>query len=39
VISAVQGVIVGTIIHSLVHREHVHGGHAQHHHHGDDSDR
>jgi hypothetical protein len=36
-ISAVQGVIVGTIIHSLVHREHVHGGHAQHHHHGDDS--
>jgi hypothetical protein len=36
-ISAVQGVIVGTIIHSLVHREHVHGGHAQHHHHGGDS--
>lgn len=24
-IAAVQGVIVGTIIHSLVHREHVHG--------------
>jgi len=35
VISAVQGVIVGTIIHSLVHREHVHGGHAHHHHGGD----
>jgi hypothetical protein len=27
VISAVQGVIVGTIIHSLVHRGHVHGSH------------
>jgi hypothetical protein len=27
VIAAVQGVIVGTIIHSLVHREHVHSGH------------
>jgi len=27
VISAVQGVIIGTIIHSLVHREHVHGSH------------
>jgi len=26
-ISAVQGVIVGTIIHSLVHREHVHSDH------------
>ncbi len=26
-ISAVQGVIVGTIIHSLVHREHVRAGH------------
>jgi hypothetical protein len=38
VISAMQGVIVGTIIHSLVHREHVHGGHAQHHHHGSGSD-
>jgi hypothetical protein len=24
VVSAVQGVIVGTIIHGLVHREHVH---------------
>ncbi len=33
VISAVQGVIVGTIIHSLVHREHVQGGHG--HDHGD----
>jgi hypothetical protein len=27
VIAAVQGVIVGTIIHSLVHREHVHRDH------------
>lgn len=27
VIAAVQGVIVGTIIHSLVHREHVHRNH------------
>jgi len=27
VIAAVQGVIVGTIIHSLVHREHVHSDH------------
>jgi hypothetical protein len=27
-IAAVQGVIIGTIIHSLVHREHVHGPHA-----------
>ena len=27
IIAAVQGVIVGTIIHSLVHREHVHSGH------------
>jgi len=26
-IAAIQGVIVGTIIHSLVHREHVHGKH------------
>jgi hypothetical protein len=26
-IAAVQGVIIGTIIHSLVHREHVHRGH------------
>jgi len=34
-IATLQGVIVGTIIHSLVHREHVHGGH-DHHHHGDD---
>jgi hypothetical protein len=32
-ISALQGVIVGTIIHSLVHREHVHAGCDQHHHH------
>lgn len=27
-IAAIQGVIVGTIIHSLVHREHVHGEHS-----------
>lgn len=27
VISAIQGIIVGTIIHSLVHRGHVHGSH------------
>lgn len=27
VISAIQGIIVGTIIHSLVHRGHVHGRH------------
>lgn len=26
-IAAMQGVIIGTIIHSLVHREHVHSGH------------
>jgi hypothetical protein len=32
VISAVQGVIVGTIIHSLVHRGHVHSSHGKHHH-------
>lgn len=32
-ISAVQGVIVGTIIHSLVHREHVHRGGAHGHDH------
>ena len=32
-IAAVQGVIVGTIIHSLVHREHVRAGH--HHDHAD----
>lgn len=29
-IAALQGVIVGTIIHSLVHREHVHDGHNHH---------
>ena len=27
VISAIQGIIVGTIIHSLIHRGHVHGRH------------
>ena len=30
-ISAVQGVIIGTIIHSLVHREHVHQSHGHDH--------
>ena len=32
VIAAFQGVIIGTIIHSLVHREHVHGSHVHKHH-------
>jgi len=31
-IAALQGVIIGTIIHSVVHREHVHGTHAHRHH-------
>jgi len=31
IIAAVQGVIVGTIIHSLVHREHVHSHHGHKH--------
>lgn len=36
VIAAVQGVIVGTIIHSLVHREHVHSQHRHTHRHDDE---
>jgi hypothetical protein len=37
-IAAVQGVIVGTIIHSLVHREHVHRDHDHKHHHEGDGE-